>query len=293
MSVVHAYVADITHDDKKTKAFGLLGATLGVGLLVGPAMGGFSSGFEIEYLGTVIVAGLISLVTLILMYFYLPESLDAEHRVKEVEKNVWKQINVWGRIKKFRNNRFLNDLFLLRIFFAFTFSCYTTIVVLFAKDAFNLSPAELGILFLFIGVFVIFNQGVVSHRMAKWVGDHKAFHLGQGIMALGLLLFLIKPNLWLYVVFAYIVNLGFSISMPTLRTLMAVSVNKSQQGEVTGIDGSLQAISVALAPIAASAIYTHTSNVAFSLFAGFLAIPYLYFGFTRLRGRLVGVRERI
>ena len=73
-SVANAYITDITKPENRSKIFSYLGGVVGLGLIIGPSIGGFTSSLGIGYLGTALVNMSISLVTLILMYFYLPES---------------------------------------------------------------------------------------------------------------------------------------------------------------------------------------------------------------------------
>ena len=79
-SVTQAYVADITTQEEKSYVFGYLGGIVGLGLIIGPGVGGFLSSGSIGYLGTVLCALFISTITLISIYVNLEESLPEEKR---------------------------------------------------------------------------------------------------------------------------------------------------------------------------------------------------------------------
>ena len=83
-SVANAYLSDITNREEKTKAFGILGGVVGLGMVIGPAIGGLTMSSSLGYIAPVLVTLAVSVVTLIIMIKYLPESLKEENRKKEL-----------------------------------------------------------------------------------------------------------------------------------------------------------------------------------------------------------------
>ena len=75
-----AYLADISKPDDKAKNFGLIGAAFGVGFVVGPFIGGILG--EINFRLPFFFSAGISLLTFILCYFFLPESLKQGNKRK-------------------------------------------------------------------------------------------------------------------------------------------------------------------------------------------------------------------
>ena len=276
-SVANAYIADITKPADRTKAFGLVGGIVGVGLLVGPVIGGFSNSFNIEFLGTAITALIISGLTLVFMHRFLKESLQEKNQDSELEIKLLDEINIYKKAMKFRDNKIISRLLFIRIFFTFAFSSYTSIFALFIIDKFGLSSRDIGLLFLLFGSFFIFNQSFVSRKIADKTGDMKTFYIGQVITAIGLSTMTLAFNLTSLIIIAYIVNLGISLSFPTLRSLLTKNVSEKKQGEITGIDQSLFAAGSALAPLAAGTLYISLSQTTFVIFALILSLPYLIF----------------
>ncbi|MCA0900855.1 MFS transporter [Microbulbifer agarilyticus] len=79
LSVAQAYVADVTTDQDRAKAMGMLGAAFGISFIVGPALGGYLAGDSFEdanlQLPAMVSAGL-SLSALLVVIFFLKESLS-------------------------------------------------------------------------------------------------------------------------------------------------------------------------------------------------------------------------
>ncbi len=271
-SVAVAFASDITTPEEKTKVFGLMGGVLGVGLLVGPALGGLTGSTQYEYLGTVLLAAAISCGTLIYIYFFMPESLEPKNRVKGLGFAFHKEINLVRRIRKYTHNKYVLNLFFMRAFFTFVFMSYTSILVLYVRNSFGLNPKELGLLFLFIGSFLIFNQVVISPRLARRYGNMKTFVIGLGLIIIGLPGLIFVGNLPAFILNAYVINLGISCSMPTFRTLLTTNVDRSQQGEVTGIDESILAGASAISPLFASILYAHVHRLVFFILSLILTL---------------------
>lgn len=82
-SVTNAYVADITTRDEKSYIFGYLGGIAGLGMIIGPGLGGVAASTSFEYAGTLIVALLVSSVTLISIYAWLKESHFPEASIQK------------------------------------------------------------------------------------------------------------------------------------------------------------------------------------------------------------------
>ena len=72
-SVANAYVADITTKKEKSYIFGYLGGIAGLGMIIGPGLGGFAASSSLGYMGTLIVASGISMITLIVIFLFLKE----------------------------------------------------------------------------------------------------------------------------------------------------------------------------------------------------------------------------
>jgi MFS transporter, DHA1 family, tetracycline resistance protein len=273
-SILNAYISDVIPAHEKTKVFGMVGAIYGVGIIVGPLIGGFTSSYGIGFLGTVIFSLTVSVITLFSMYFYLPESLPKKFRVKELRLNILKEINVVEKIAQYHGNRLIKQLFFIRAFFTIVFSGYTTAVVLLVKDAFVLSSRDLGILFLGAGLFLIINQMFVTRYVAGKLGDLTTFYIGQILLVISLVLLMFLDSIPTFLFNTFIATMGFAFSMITFKSLISNHVDGSKQGEINGIDESIVAAGSAIAPIIAGFLYDEIGQYAFVFFAISLLFPY-------------------
>ena len=71
-----AYVADVTPPDQRAAKFGMLGASFGIGFILGPALGGLLGAMDLRY--PFWAAAILSLANALYGFFVLPESLAPE-----------------------------------------------------------------------------------------------------------------------------------------------------------------------------------------------------------------------
>lgn len=276
ISVANAFVSDVTQPKDRTKIYGFLGAIFGIGLATGPAIGGLAYSAA-GFLGFVAFELLLSGITLLVMYFNLPESLPKEKRDEHIDLNPFRQFNIFRQMSKLKNKTLYN-LFFFRIFFALVFASYTSIIILFISRKFGYNePQEAGLIFLAIGVYLIFNQGFLVNRVTKRIGLIKTYYIGQFILIASLSSLVFVETIWAFLLVAYINNVGLSFALPTFKGIITKIANEKQQGLVTGIDESLLALSNAVVPIISAAVYSELFEFTFAAFAVFLIIPFVVY----------------
>ena len=108
---------------------------------------------------------------------------------------------------------------------------------------------------LAVGIFLAFNQAVLSKIFIKNFGAFKTLILGLIFSILGLFCITLTNDLWLYIAFYYIMNLGLSLCFPTFNSLIAQNANPKNQGEVMGISESINSFALATFPILGAGLY--------------------------------------
>ena len=279
VSVAQAYMADISDGLDRVKLYSYNGAVFGLGFILGPVLGGYTSATKYGYMGTIAVAGLISLVTLVLVYHFLEESLPEEKRDKNLEINLLDELNIVKKAKEFAGNNVVQGMFIRHAFFGFAFACFTTTFTLYLKDFMGLSAQQIGLILLVVGVSAVINQIFVVPFMSSKYGTRFTFHVGQVILLLSIASVYFKPKLILFAVLMFTVNLGMVLSLPTLKSIITSAVDSTKQGRVTGIDESIWAGAQGGAPILAAFIYNEFFVTSYIVFAAFILVPYFFLGF--------------
>jgi DHA1 family tetracycline resistance protein-like MFS transporter len=264
-SVANAYISDITTREEKSYIFGYLGGITGIGMIVGPGIGGLTSSTSFGFKGTIIVAILISIVTLLAIIFSLKESLPTENRTPRKRGSVFKGLLILRRYRALNANPIIKLLFITKLFFSVMMAFYISSIALFIIDLFDYNERELGIFMLVVGLFLAFNQAFMSRRVIKKIGEFPTLLLGLALSAIGLICITLTSNFWLYISFYYIMNLGLSLSFPTFNALISIHADPKKLGEVMGVSESINSFSLAIFPIFGAALY------------GFFGFPVYYF----------------
>lgn len=255
VSVTNAYVADITTMHEKSYIFGYLGGIAGIGLIVGPGLGGLSASTSLGFTGTLLVAILISTITLIIIYYWVNESHPTDKRAIRKKQPILNNLLVWRRIRRVQPKSIIKLLFVLKFFFSTMMAFYIATIALFLIDLFSFKEQQLGLFMLVVGIFLSFNQAIVSRRFIRLFGEYKTLLIGLTSAFIGLFSITLTGHLWLFILFYYFMNLGISLSMPTFNALIAIHADPEKQGEVMGISESLNALAMACFPVLAAWLY--------------------------------------
>lgn len=275
MSVAQAILADMSKPEERTKVFGMNGAVFGMALIVGPALWGLSMASPWWYLTTAILWGAISILTLILMYFLLQESLLLEKR-KEKMKISFKQMNIVTQINRWKHINTVRYTLIMKAFIFFGFVWYTSISTLYLIDNFWFSELQTGLYLTFTGSFLIFHQALSIRYFINKFKDRKTLLFGMVFMGVSFFLMWLAPNIVIFTLCYFFAILWISLCFATLGSLISRSVDEKNQWEIMWMSTSFESFISILAPIVFTGLYT-----------GVTVSPYLYIGVLPILGFII------
>src|SRR6185437_9399683 len=85
LAAAMAYASDISTASDRAKTMGMVGASIGIGFMLGPAIGGALAGESLQsanFVRPALLSASLSVVAMSLVLFRLPESHSAEHRAR-------------------------------------------------------------------------------------------------------------------------------------------------------------------------------------------------------------------
>ena len=253
ISTIYAYMADITKPQERGKYFGLLGAAAGVGMIIGPVIGGFFGAIHLS--APLFIAASITFADMLFGYFILPESLPVNLRISHFDFN---HLNPFQQFSNIFSIDILKRLLLSGfIFYVAMNGMYGTNSV-FLKDSFDWGPAQIGLLLFTIGFVDIFSQGFLINKLLPLFGEIKISILGMILTALGffmMTLTLIIPSVFLIYFSLIILNIGDGLFEPSQGGLISKSVGPQMQGRVQGANQGTQSIARIIGPFLAAFIY--------------------------------------
>lgn len=255
ISVTNAYISDITTPKEKSTIFGYLGGIAGLGIIIGPGIGGLASSGSIGYLGAVLIAFVISLITTFSIIFWLNESNKNIGEAKKEKFSLSKTLLVTKRIKTLNASYVINKIFLLRFVMGLIMASYIATIPLFVVDLFGFDQKQLGFFMLFVGMYLALNQAFAYKYIVSKLGEIKTMFLGFCLMMIGFYCITLEVNIYLYLALYYILNLGFSLVLPVFNSIISQKGEPTKQGEAMGISESIASICMATFPVLAALLY--------------------------------------
>lgn len=253
ISTMFAYIADVTKPEERGKVFGFLGAIVGVGFMIGPSIGGFLS--KISLATPFYVAAALTLMNAGFGYFVLPESLKKEHRMADFSLS---HLNPFGQLQSVLSNITIRTLLFLGFFYFLPFAQLQGIGGVFSKDILHWDAANIGLMFLVVGIIDILTQGIFSQKLMSRFGELK-LTIG-GLVLTGIAYALNASNVLFHSSsFAYfnvvIFSFGGGLIEPAISSLISRAAGPKEQGRVQGASQSLQSITRILGPLLAAFLY--------------------------------------
>jgi multidrug resistance protein len=251
ISTASAYLADVTPPEKRAKNFGLLGIAFGLGFVLGPTLGGLLS--QISLSAPAYVAGLASLLSAIVGFFVLPESLPKEKRDTTAFKPT--DLNPLPAIFEMLRRPGVGTLLLVQCAFLFVFNGQNSILTVFVIDAFSVQPTQLAALFATGGLVMAIVQGGLIGPLVKRFGEKQVGASGlflQAITSLGLYL---APAFWMLFPVNALTAGASGLIWPTMGALIANSVPQDELGKVNGVNTALGSLMSVFGPLWAGTMY--------------------------------------
>lgn len=241
-----AVLADITPEEQRAKAFGLIGVAFGLGFIIGPFVGGLLSRINVTV--PIWVATGFALVNLLVVLGLLPETHPRNARQAMPRK---RDLNPFAQIAKVMGNPAVGRLCLSFFLFFLAFNGFTAILVLYFKQRFNWGPELATTAFLIVGVVATVVQGGLIGPLVKRLGEWKLTLIGLGLVIVGCLLIpSTEPQQAQIGVFSSVAILatGTGLVTPSLRSLVSRRLDSEGQGTALGSLQALQSLGSFLGP---------------------------------------------
>ena len=241
ISTAQAYIADITPPSQRSRGMGLIGAAFGLGLILGPAIGGLLS--HISLGAPFLFAACLASVNAAAIYFFLPESLPPERRNVARERS-----GVLAFVQE-AGHRPLGLILLAYFFATVSFSLLTATYALFTERRFGYTAAQNGFLFAGQGLLGAIIQGGLLGWLVKSFGDKKLVVAGTALLACSLFLLPASATINLLLLTTTGIAIGHSLTLAPLNGLASKSVDAASQGRVLGVMQSVASIARIVGPV--------------------------------------------
>lgn len=246
ISVAQAYVSDNTSRDKRTKAFGIVGAAFGLGMLLGPTLGGLLARRSLQT--PIWAAAALSALSLVATATLLPKG-------KPVARQGPKQDFLPFRaMRNFYTDATTGGLFVLLTCFYFAFALFVSGFALFLAAKVTLhgqrvGPQSVGLLFAYAGLINLFLQAFLLERIIKLCSERKLLVAGFLLMAGGYAGLSLCHTVTITLAFLTLNNVGGAVLRPVITSQISKRTAPERQGLAMGVTQSVMAATSIAAPL--------------------------------------------
>ena len=250
-STASAYIADVTPPDKRSAAYGIYGATFGLGFILGPALGGYLGDIGLRY--PFWVAAGLTLANACYGFFVLPESLP-----KEVRKPFrWSRANPQGSLNLLRSVPGLLPMAISLFTYQLAHSVFSSVFVLYTDSRFKWTPGQVGQALAIVGILNFIVQGALIRPLIGILGERMMVFVGLIGGIIGFTAYGIVDNDKMFMASTVLFcTMGFFSA--AIQGLMSKRMDPSTQGQLSGANSSLNGIAGMIGPILFTTVFRTT-----------------------------------
>ncbi len=246
ISIVLASLADISDPKDRAKNFGLVGMAFGLGFILGPFIGGTLG--KIDLALPLWCTAALTLLNIVLVIIQFPETFVPSGN------GTVSLLTGFRNVKRALKMKELDVVFLTLFLQAFGFSFFMQFFQVYLIKQYDFSQVQIGQMFGYIGIWIAITQGGITRLVSKRFSSPQILQVTLLGLSLSLWLILGPSALWMLFVTQPLVALFQGLSQPNLTSIVSVLTPKDTQGEILGIQQSVQSLAFAIPPIIAGVV---------------------------------------
>ena len=264
-----AVVADVTAPKDRARGMGMVGAAIGLGFVVGPALGGVLAGLgpTVPFWAALVVA----LLNALLVLFLLPETRGKRPAAVRGAQ----RFTLFAGWRRAIHTPAIARLILINLLFTLAFAGMETVVPLFTQREFGWLATQNGYLFTYVGVIIVVMQGGMVGQLVKRFGERGLQIAGLGLLAIGLGLLPFSGTLALLLIALALISIGDGAVTPTNNALLSLATPPEAQGETLGLSQGMGSLGRMIGPLIAGALFGVSIGSPFVVGAGLAVVALL------------------
>jgi DHA1 family tetracycline resistance protein-like MFS transporter len=246
LGVASAYIADVTPEAERTRWMGLLGASFGVGFVLGPLIGGLlvPLGYGVPML---FAAGLAALNGgFAFAVLREPEGRAATAGAARA-----------GRLSVLRDPR-VRLLFAANLLFSIAVNQLETLFAFFMRDRFGWDAHHFAWLLVAMAVVMGGVQGGAMKALSARFSERALVGFGSALLALAFLALPGMPTALLLGAPLVAAAVGRGVAQPALMSLASLAAPTGERGAVMGAFQSAGSLARVIGPLAGGVLYDRT-----------------------------------
>jgi MFS transporter, DHA1 family, multidrug resistance protein len=243
-----AYIGDSTAQRDRGSGMGLVGAAMGLGMVIGPGMGGWLAGFSLAL--PFFVGAFLSLSAMVPIQIFLPESLS-----RDVAGNPTGETRRVGPRDLVRSlSGPLGVLMLMAFLVHFGLTAFQGVFGLFALERFSYGPQQVGTVLMIFGMISAVVQGVLAGRLIHRWGEVALLRGSLLLSAVAYIAMLLAFDFLSVLLTTGLFALGTSLLLPIVAALTSRRAVLGQ-GATMGLSNSFMSMGRTIGPLLAGFLF--------------------------------------
>lgn len=238
----YAYISDSTSEDERGGGMGMLGAAVGLGMILGPGLGGWLAAGSLST-PFFITAGL-SLVTLLLILLFLPESLPAEARRQTSMK-----VSPAAQLRQLWQALLspIGILLFMAFLVSFGLTNFQAIFGLYALKEYGYDSKRVGWILTAAAIVSTATQGALTGPVTKRWGEATVIKVTLLASSAGFILLLLANSFVTVLLTTCLFTLPVALLRPAVISLTSKQAD-TRQGMAMGLNGSFTSLGRIVGP---------------------------------------------
>ena len=269
IAAAFAYASDVSEPNKRAASLGLIGAAIGIGFTVGPAIGGMLAGNDVStanFARPATVSACLSLLAIALVACMLPESNTAAQR----------QLAGRSRSSALRlliERPALRFIACAALLVTCSQSILESIFAIWALNKFGFGPRTVGLLLFCFASLAVLTQGGLVRVLAPRLGEPRLATIGIFVYVVGLVLVGEAPGWVATACGLALCGIGTGSFSPSASALASKQSTDHDRGAVMGTYQSSSSLARVIGPFASGPVYAALGPSAPYLLAALVAVP--------------------
>ena len=253
--VASAVITDTTEAKDRAKGFGLIGASFGFGFVFGPAISALTVGISPQL--PFFIAGIISILAVIITMIYLPETN------KHIGEVAHSKLFDFKKMISVLEDKNVGPTLLITLFYFLAFSLFTYAYQPFALKVLYLKAKDISIIFTMFGLLGLVAQGLIVQKLPKLLGLKKSFTIALSLVTAAFLILFVSNSFGIFLAGSILLSLASSLVNPLTQTILSKETDAKSQGTMLGLQSSYMSIGQILGPIIGGVMATSSIRLPF------------------------------
>jgi MFS transporter, DHA1 family, tetracycline resistance protein len=280
ISIANAYLADLSSDKTRSKNFGKMAISSNLGFILGPALAGILGGTIYGAILPVLAALILSLVTLIVIYFLLRDSKPSSEEIFVPEEGTIRKVfsqeckepystesTKKPRLRDVFKLKHISLLLVLYFLIFLGFNIYYAAFPTHAANDLNWSVIQLGIFYAVLSGIMVLVQGPVLRKVLKKFSEEKLVVIGSLILGTNFILF-VSNNIVSVGGAVILFAVGNGLMWPSFMSILSRRAGSKLQGAVQGVAGSFGGLASIVGLSLGGFLYNSIGGATFLISAG-------------------------